>query len=165
MFKYVKTILWALGALMAYWQLSSFTVLSADANRQSRGGPGINLRYPVVASDIIYKGALVSINAAGYAIPASDTAATFCVGVADEKVDNSSGSAGDKWVRVLSGRAFRITASSITQAMVGESMCVVDDNTVDDAADTTNDVIVGRLVEFISTTEGWVYIPEGGYNI
>ncbi|HOP81046.1 MAG TPA: hypothetical protein PLZ21_10825, partial [Armatimonadota bacterium] len=48
----------------------------------------------------IPKGALVSINAAGYATNSSDTAGETFAGVAYETVDNSAGSAGDKEIRV-----------------------------------------------------------------
>jgi len=138
-----------------------FGVLSAARNTQSRGSPGASHRYPC-GVDVIYKGGLVNIDANGYAMAATDTASEWCAGVADETVDNSGGSAGDKWVRVISGRSYRLAATSITQAMLGEVMYVVDDQTFDDGGGPTNDVPVGTLMEFISVTEGWVYIPEGG---
>lgn len=137
--------------------------LAKDRNTASRIGDF--LAYPVAASTKLYKGGMVSLNASGYAIPAADTASTIVIGVADEYVDNSAGANGAKWVRVVSGRAFKFAASSITQAMVGTTMCVVDDQTFDDAAGPTNDIACGRLVEYISATEGWVYIPKGGCGI
>lgn len=116
--------------------------------------------YPVLTATTIYKGAIVSVDDAGFAVPASDTAAHRVIGIAKETVLNP-GASGVNWVKVVSGRAFLIAAVSITQAMVGDVMFVVDDQTVDDAAGTTNDVPVGRLVEFISTTSGWVFIDKG----
>src|SRR3990172_5752227 len=135
------------------------TALAADRQTQSRH-TGLQ-KYPVEAGEVIYKGAMVSVDDDGYLMPAQDTAAHRVVGVADEKVDNTGGADGAKDCRVVSGRAFRFAASSITQAMLGDLMHVVDDQTFDEGAGT-NGVPCGRLVEFISTTEGWVYIPSGG---
>lgn len=119
--------------------------------------------YPVAASKI-YAGSLVAINSAGYAVPASDTASLKVVGVALEQVDNSAGAAGDKSIKVEAPIVARFNATSITQAMVGQVVYVVDDNTFDDALGT-NGIKAGRLVEFISTTEGWIEIEEGGAGV
>lgn len=137
------------------------TALSADANRKSRVA-GIR-SYPVAASTQIYKGALVAIDSDGFLIPGANTAGIQIVGVADENVDNNPGSDGDKDCRVISDRAFLFTASDITQAMLGDMMFCVDDNTIDDAA--SNSIPVGRLVEFVSATSGWVFIPDGGMPV
>ena len=136
------------------------TALAADANRKTRGNAGRQTGYLMAASQTIYKGALVMINASGLAVPATDAAAGIVVGVADEQV--VSAASGSYWIKVRSGEAFLFAASSITQAMVGTAMYVVDDNTVDDAAGPTNDRPVGILEEFVSTTQGWVFIPAGG---
>lgn len=138
------------------------TALAADRNTQSKIG-GIQV-YPVDGGSVIYKGAIVAVNAAGYLIPASDLAASKVVGVADEKVDNGSGADGALNCRVVSGRAFKFAATSITQAMLGEMMYVVDDQTFDDTLGT-NGIKVGRLVQYVSATEGWVHIPFGGVGI
>ena len=138
-------------------------VLTADIQTVSKEA---KLKSYPCAVDIIYKGSLVVVNSSGYLEPASDAAnKTGVVGVADENVDNSGGSAGDLNCRVLSGRAFKFTATSITQAMVGTWMYVVDDQTIDDSAGATNEVPAGVLVEFVSTTEGWIFIPVGGSSV
>ena len=134
------------------------TALAADRQTQARHA-GMQ-KYPVEAGETIYKGALVTIDNDGYLMPAQDTAAHRVVGVADENVDNSDGSDGDLDCRVVSGRAFLFVASSITQAMLGDVMFVVDDQTFDETV--TNDVPCGRLVEFVSTTSGYIFIPNGG---
>jgi hypothetical protein len=112
--------------------------------------------YPVKASTTIYAGTLVAVDANGHALPASDAAGLKVVGVADAKADNSAGAAAAINVKVRRG-VFRLAAASITLAMVGTIMYVVDDQTFDDAVGT-NGVKAGRLVEFISTTEGWLEI-------
>lgn len=132
------------------------TALGAAANRNVKdwGQAG---SYPVLAAAQIWKGGLVTVDANGYAIAATDTADTWVVGVATESVLGGTAS-GDKWVKVEAGRAFLFAATSITQAMVGDPMYVVDDNTVDDAAGATNEVMVGLLVQYVSNTSGWVYV-------
>lgn len=129
------------------------TVLAAD--RETAVKEGKLKSYPA-AVDIIYKGGLVAINAAGYACPAADTLGLRVVGIADEKVDNSAGSAGDKDVRVRQGCLAKLVATSITQAMLCQIMYVADDQTFDDAS--VNLVPAGILVEYVSATSGWILV-------
>lgn len=157
--KTIIVIFTGLAAMMAAWQLSSMAVLTADRNTQSR--EGAIAVYPVVATEVIYKGALVAVDAAGFLTAAADAANLRIVGVADEQIDNDPGADGDLSCRVVSGRKFRFAAIAITQALVNQVMYVVDDQTFDDSLGT-NGIKAGRLVEFISTTEGWIYIPKGG---
>ena len=128
-------------------------ILAAD--RETAVKQGLLKSYPA-AVDIIYKGGLVAINAAGYACPAADTLGYRVVGIADEKVDNSAGSAGDKDVRVRQGCLAKLVATSITQAMLGQIMYVADDQTFDDAS--TNLVPAGILVDYVSATSGWIFV-------
>lgn len=119
--------------------------------------------YPVAASTVIYAGGLVVLNSAGYAVPAADAAGMKVVGVATARVDNAAGGNGDARVVVEEGD-FRLPAVSITQEMVGQVMYVVDDQTFDDAVGT-NAVKAGRLVSFVSATEGWVRVRPAGEGI
>lgn len=112
--------------------------------------------YPMAAVKI-YEGSLVCKNAAGFAAPAADTASFKILGVAMSTMDNSAGAAGDKRIQVEAPIRARFAATSITQAMVGNIMYVVDDQTIDDVTGT-NSIKAGILDEFISTTEGWVWI-------
>ena len=117
---------------------------------------GILFAFPVYQAVKIYAGSLVCIGAAhGYAIPGADAAGNICVGVAAEQVDNTSGNSGDKWIKVWRKGIFELPATSITQAMVGDPMYVVDDQTFDET-DPGNGVICGRLVKFISVTRGLI---------
>ena len=130
--------------------------LSADRVTQ-RKVPGLK-SFPVKDATIIYAGGMVAIQNDGHAIPAADAANLKVVGVAKKTVDNSAGADGDLWVEVEQG-LFLFTASSITQAMVGKMMYVVDDETFDDAVGT-NGVKAGKLVEYVSTTKGWIRITD-----
>jgi len=130
-------------------------ILAADRETARKEGGLKN--YPL-GTDIIYKGGMVGINAAGYlmAMPAAASAIGYkFAGVAAEKVDNSAGAT--KYANVYTEGVFLFPATSITQAMVGQMMYLVDDNTFDDVP-TTVCIPVGILVEYVSSTSGWIKI-------
>ena len=110
------------------------------------------LRYPVVASDIIYKGAIVKINAAGYLAPMAAEAGAFMAGMAYEKADNSAGSAGDIECKVQREGVFEMVSSGLAQADVGSIVYASDDQTVS-TTQGTNEIAVGKIVEVISATK------------
>ena len=82
----------------------------------------------------IPKGALVNINASGYATNASDTASETFAGVAYETVDNSGGSAGDIGIRVQTTGTFVFVdgGANGAQTDVGVGFHIVDNQTVID---------------------------------
>lgn len=107
------------------------TALSSDrnVNRRSCG----RRVFPVAASVVLFAGALVAINASGYAVPGSTATTLKGVGVATGRVDNSAGTAGALSVEV-SGACwpFKNSASTdaITRADIGKTVYIVDDQTV-----------------------------------
>lgn len=121
---------------------------------------GMELEFPVAANTKIYAGSLVNANSSGFAVPAADMAGHKFLGVAMEQVDNTGGANGAKKVRVRRSGVFEFDALSITQAMVGTAMYVVDDHTIDDASGPINDIRVGVLVKYVSDTKGWVDINK-----
>ncbi len=132
--------------------------LSADRNTTYR--EGVEIAVPVAASTKIYAGSLVMVDANGYAVPGADTANCKFIGVALQQVDNSSGGNGDKQVVVRRQGVFDFKGSSLTQAMVGSPMYLVDDETFAPASVTTNDIPCGRLVQYISGTRGLLDIGQ-----
>ncbi|MFQ5894105.1 MAG: hypothetical protein ACE5H5_07300 [Nitrospinota bacterium] len=128
-------------------------------NRETDRKDGVLLAIPVAAATVIYKGALCAVNASGYLVPASDTAGLRGGLVAYEQADNSGGADGDIKCRCYRRGIFLYDATSITQAMVGQMMYVVDDQTVDDATGT-NGIMAGRLLEYVSATKGWIDIES-----
>lgn len=114
-------------------------------------------------ANTINRGEIVVINAAGFAEAATDAADKYVVGVAVET--NVCSSQGAERITVQVG-AMLLTATSITQAMAGQSMFAVNANTVDDTAGSTNKVRVGKLLEWVTNTSGWVLIegnmPKAG---
>lgn len=128
--------------------------LSADA-QIPRKESGLQ-SFPVEATTQIYKGALVCTNGDGYLVAGADAAAYRFVGIAYESVLGTTQGALN--CRVHTGGVFKLACTSITQAMVGKILYVVDDATVDDSA--TYYIPVGRLVEYVSATSGWVDIGQ-----
>lgn len=120
---------------------------------------GVELGFPVINADIIYAGALVCVNADGYAVPGADTEGLIFEGVAVEQVDNSLGNAGDKIVTLRRRGLVKMTlGTAITQANVGDNVFLVDDQTVDLAANTTNDILCGIIAGYIDAASAWVDI-------
>lgn len=120
-----------------------------DVRRQE----GNILSYPQAVVNLI-EGALICLNTAGYATNAADTAGFKFVGVLDESQNNSAGAAGDVRSKVWTYGVIDVAANfAATAADCGKQVYAVDNQTVDLAANTTNDVLVGRIVEVLSATK------------
>lgn len=130
------------------------TALAAARNTARMEGHVISRPAGV---DVIYKGSLVGIPSDGYAEALVLNTAKRFGGVALETVDNSAGSNGDLEVPCHVSGVFKFAATSITQAMVGQKMYAVDDQTFDDQPDEEA-IFVGILVRYESATEGWIDI-------
>lgn len=109
-----------------------------------------------VGTDIIYKGALVGlVPGTGTIVAGADTANMIFAGMALENVDNSAGASGVV-CKVQPVGIIRVTdAGSLAAANVGTVVTLSDDETIDIAANTTNDVEVGRLYE-VDSNGAWV---------
>lgn len=118
------------------------------------------MSYPVKTNLKIWAGGMVGIDSAGFAVAAANAAALKVVGVAKKSVDNTGGADGALRVNVEEG-LFLFAATAITQAMVGQMMYVVDDQTFDDSLGTNGNK-AGRLIEFVSTTLGWILVTPTG---
>lgn len=129
------------------------TAITTAVNRQMKGVPDMK-GYACVTGVTIPKGAIVSVIAAsGLVDNAVSGTVNPVVGIAAETVTVATAL---QKIKVWYGADFLFAASSITQAMVGEPMLVVDNNTVDETSSTS--AVVGTLREFVSTTSGWVYV-------
>lgn len=104
--------------------------------------------YGVKTGTTIYKGALVAVDATGYAVPAVGTAVRV-VGVAYETVANT-GASGSVTVRVWRSGTFQFNASGMAVTNIGAKVYVTDDNTVQ--LSPTSTIQVGVITEFISAT-------------
>lgn len=136
---------------------------AATADRKtSARSTGRTFTADLAAATKIWLGTLVAVNAAGYAVPASDTAALKVIGVALSTVDNT-GAAGAKSITVETG-VFKLVnlATAIVQASKHKLCYVGDDQSVTTAAVAANDVVAG-IVDAIDTDGVWVYVaPENG---
>ena len=131
--------------------------LSAARLTKSRS-LGRKISYLMKASTQIYAGSMVMIDTNGVAQPANAEAGNNgCVGVATESVLSTSG--GNERIVVQEG-IFLFAATSIAQGNVGERMFGIDDQTIDETTGS-NTPLAGVLVEFVSSTSGWVYIALG----
>lgn len=91
------------------------------------------LAVPVAASTKIFAGAIVVLNSSGYATKGAVAATLTFLGRAEETVDNSSGSNGDKTITVRRKAAFKwknYGSDAIVQADLGKTCYIFDDETV-----------------------------------
>ncbi len=128
------------------------------ADRKTDYREGLDIAPEVYQGVVIEAGKMVCWGGShGYLIPGADAAGNIFAGVSQERKDNTAGQSGD--VRATTRRKghFLFKATSITKAMEGDIMYLVDDETFDDV-DPGNGVICGRLVEYVSATRGWIDI-------
>ena len=104
------------------------TLLSADKKTERK--QGIVFALPVAATAHIYSGALVSIDANGYAAPSADTAGTSFLGVSRKEVNNVGGANGAIVSEGYLKGIFSFNAPGITAADMVKECYVVDDNTI-----------------------------------
>lgn len=104
--------------------------LAADRNTPERGG---DIRSIPMGAQLIYAGALVMLNASGFAIKGATATGSVGLGMATERVDNSGGSNGDKSIKVKSG-IYRFKNSTSGDAIavddIGKACFIVDDEQV-----------------------------------
>jgi hypothetical protein len=108
--------------------------------------------FPVIASDIIYEGAAVGDNASGYARPLA--AGDPFLGFAQEKIDNSTGSAGDKRVRVHDSGKIVLPITSLAITDRGKAVYASDDDTF--TLTPSTNTYIGSVVRWISTGYGLI---------
>ena len=90
-------------------------------------------RFPLKANAVGYQGGMAQVDANGYLVPASATAANVTVGRFDETVSNAGGADGAVSADVRRG-IFRFANSAagdlIARTEIGKTVYVVDDQTV-----------------------------------
>lgn len=128
------------------------------ANKEVVEQDGNILSMPVVATDIIYKGALVKVNAAGYLAPCAPEAGSTFAGVAYEQKDNSAGAAGALECRAMQVGCHVMDGSGFTQADVGSMVYALEDNLITLTEGADKKQIVGKIVKFLSATQVLVKI-------
>ncbi|MCW0218221.1 MAG: hypothetical protein OJI67_07845 [Prosthecobacter sp.] len=115
---------------------------------------GKRISVPLAAATKALQGTIACRNAAGYAVPGSDTANLVVLGIFAEEVDNSTGAAGDLSVVIERKAAFLLLndpVNPVTIASVGTAGAAVikDNQTVCVAAGAANDIPVGKPIEIV----------------
>lgn len=130
--------------------------LAADKPVSSRVGEYTVLA--VASGSVIYAGALIAVDASDYGVPASDTAALKVVGVANAGVDQRAG-VYDSGKTVLCRRGVFLfkNGGAFTDANIGDWAYVADDQTVDTAANMTNDILAGVIID-VESAGVWVNV-------
>lgn len=132
--------------------------------------PGLVVSYRV-SNVNIWKGALVGVNASGFLVPmAHGTAGLKFVGVANESVSNSTGTAGAKSVNVTKSGSIVLGVAGFTpaQADIGKEVYANTDNEVQVAVTgLTNQYKVGTIVsaELTSTGTSGVRVRIDNYSL
>ena len=104
---------------------------------------------PVAAGVKIFAGALLAANATGFAVPGAVATTLTYLGRAEEYVDNSAGADGAKTVIVRRKKAFKWANSGtdpVTQACLGLTCYIVDDQTVAKTSGTGTRSAAGRVM-------------------
>lgn len=114
------------------------------------------MTIPVNAASVIYKDALVMIDADGFARPAAALANNQgCPGIAIETVTGGAAD-GDVSVVVLPCEAL-FTATSALQTDLGLLYYASTDNDVDETQGA-NEPVAGRMTQFVSSTQVWLKV-------
>jgi len=132
---------------------------------------GVLVAYPMIASEIVYKGTpTFTKTATGLAFSNDGTTNTVAagdkfVGISAETGDNSAGAASDISVDVYRKGNFLLTFSdTLSQASVGVK--VYTNNASDDAVVTTTtdtgnaQATIGTIAEFVSASTAYVQIDN-----
>lgn len=122
--------------------------LTADRNTPYKGKELVVL--PVAAGVKIFAGAMVVANATGFAAPGATSATLTYIGRAEERVDNTSGGDGAQNIQVRRGLAFRwknSAADPVTQAELGKTVYIVDDETVAKTNGGNTRSLAGQVVQ------------------
>lgn len=107
---------------------------------------------PIIAADIIYEGAAVGENGAGYARPL--VAGDPFLGFATQQCDNSVGSAGDLNVKTRRAGRVELSIGSLAITDIGATVYASDDNTFTLTASTNT--AIGTVSSFVSSGVGVV---------
>jgi hypothetical protein len=120
--------------------------------------PGLVVSYKM-SNTKIFKGAMVAVNTSGFVIPvAHGTASLKFIGIANETVDNSGGTAGDRSISITKGGSFVMKAISgytPAQADIGKEVYANTDWEIQvSTSGLTNQYKVGVITAVESTSTG-----------
>ena len=123
--------------------------------RQTKRRSGAHFGDGVAAGVIIHEGALVVLNAAGFAAPATTALNLRARGVAAATVDNSAGADGEQTVISQAGLHRFINVGDIDRSHIGSAAYMVDDQTVA-ATNGTGTRSSAGLIKDVDTSGVWI---------
>jgi hypothetical protein len=133
--------------------------MAVTANQLITQRAGPRRPIPVIASTRFYQGTLVyTVPASGHATNVIGAGANGFAGIAVGEVDNSAGAAADKNIEVHEQGIFLLVGSGFAQADVGVPVYGTDNFTVVKTRVAAGSVYVGKIVEFVSSTQVYVRI-------
>lgn len=134
---------------------------TASRNTQTRQ-LRTQLAIPMKAGAKVYEGCLVAVDATGYLINGATATSLIVMGVADKDYDNTSGSSGDVVANVLCCQAYMGNSGSdaVTQAQVGSTIYMVDNDTVSKTSATSTESAAG-ICTGLDAGGVWVSLAVG----
>jgi hypothetical protein len=137
------------------------TATTVDRNTKESWNDGMVAVIPLTASTKIPKGVMVMIvSGTGTALNGADTANGLVMGVSTQLVDTTLG---HTLCPIMRGRFWFANNGNVLAANVGQQATIVDNQTVGLAADTTNDVVAGVILQ-VDSVDG-VLIDMTGSKI
>ena len=126
-------------------------------DRNTRRREAVEFNDPVGAGVTIFAGAIIALNATGYAVPGSTALNLTARGIASEQVNNAGGGDGDISVMSMSGgRAFHVgNDGSIDRTDIGGLAYIVDDQTVAATDGGGTRSVAGTIVD-VDASGVWV---------
>ncbi len=135
--------------------------LSANAIVESRGEGGI-VALGLKTATTMFRGAIAGIEAAtGFLRPATATATPDRRGgIVREGLASGSAASGSVLCEVYTEGEFLLTGSGFAQTDVGLAVYASDDNTI--TKTSTNNMLLGTITRFVSSTQVWVKLLPFG---
>ena len=129
--------------------------LSDDRNTPMRDGAVLSV--PAAGTKKFFAGALVAINATGYATPGATATTLMGAGRVESNVDNTAGSDGDATVAIRKGifRYDNDATDTVSRADVGSDCYMVNDQTVASNDGTGSRSVAGKVFD-VDTDGVWV---------
>lgn len=150
-------------AIFCFW-LAAAQAASLTEERTTPSRSGSLYNFTVASNTVIYKGAMVSRDSDGNAIPAADVTGSIVIGCAPSTVDNRAANYHASRNIAVTPGIFGWAHTGFTSADVGSLAYVLDDQTVTPATNATYDIVAGVIVAIDGTT-CWVdtgSIPRQG---
>lgn len=134
-------------------------MLNQDSTPKSRGNFGTRYSDPVAATQKIYIGATVCLDASGNAVKGATATGLKARGVAQKRTDNTSGIDGAVVSDTLAGVWARKNSSAgdlITRADIGNDCYIVDDEAVAKTNGGATRSVCGRIDDVDADGTVWV---------